>query len=43
MNPLDRALYLTSEAIAARFTFTRFALLLLAAIVGVAVMENPLP
>lgn len=40
---LSRALYLTSEAIAARFTFTRFALLLLAVIAGVGAMENPLP
>lgn len=41
MNPFDRALYLTSEAIAARFTFTRFALLLLAVIAGVGVGEIP--
>ncbi len=40
---LNRALYLTSEAIAARFTFTRFALLLLAVIAGVGAMESPLP
>lgn len=38
---LDRALYLTSEAIAARFTFTRFALLLLAVIAGVGAWEIP--
>lgn len=37
---LDRALYLTSEAIAARFTFTRFALLLLAVIAGVGAMDG---
>ena len=41
MPDLDRTLYLTSEAIAARFTFTRFALLLLAVIAGVGVMEIP--
>lgn len=40
MNPLNRALYLTSEAIAARFTFTRFALLLLAVIAGVGAMDG---
>lgn len=40
---IDRTLYLTSEAIAARFTPTRFALLLLAVIAGVGAMENPLP
>lgn len=38
---LDRALYLTSDAIAARFTFTRFALLLLAVIAGVGSLEMP--
>lgn len=38
---LDRTLYLASEAIAARFTFTRFALLLLAVIAGVGAMEIP--
>lgn len=38
----DRFLYLTSEAIAARFTFTRFALLLLAAVAGVGAMETPI-
>jgi hypothetical protein len=37
---LSRALYLTSEAIAARFTFTRFALLLLAVIAGVGAGEQ---
>lgn len=36
----SRALYLTSEAIAARFTFTRFALLLLAVIAGVGAMDG---
>lgn len=36
---MNRALYLTSEAIAARFTFTRFALLLLAVIAGVGAWE----
>lgn len=40
---MDRAVYLACEAIAARFTFTRFALLLLAVIAGVGAMENPLP
>lgn len=40
MSPIDRALYLTSEAIAARFTFTRFALLLLAVIAGVGAMDG---
>jgi hypothetical protein len=40
---LDRAFYLTSEALVARFTFTRFALLLLAVIAGVGAWENPLP
>ena len=40
---LDRALYLTSEAIAARFTFTRFALLLLAIAGWIGAWENPLP
>ena len=39
----DRALYLTSEALAARFTFTRFALLLLAVIAGVGAWGNPPP
>lgn len=38
---MNRALYLTSEALVARFTFTRFALLLLAAIAGVGAMEIP--
>lgn len=38
---LDRVLYLTSEALVARFTFTRFALLLLAAIAGVGAWEIP--
>lgn len=37
---ISRALYLTSEAIAARFTFTRFALLLLAVIAGVGAMDG---
>lgn len=37
---MNRALYLTSEAIAARMTFTRFALLLLAVIAGVGAMDG---
>lgn len=37
---LSRALYLTSEAIAARMTSTRFALLLLAVIAGVGAMDG---
>ena len=40
---MNRTLYLTSEALVARFTFTRFALLLLAVIAGVGAVENPLP
>lgn len=36
----SRALYLTSEALVARFTFTRFALLLLAVISGVGAMDG---
>lgn len=38
---ISRTLYLTSEAIAASFTFTRFALLLLAIIAGVGAWEMP--
>lgn len=38
---LSRTLYLTSEALVARFTFTRFALLLLAVIAGVGAGEIP--
>lgn len=38
---ISRALYLTSEAIAARFTFTRFALLLLAIAGWVGAWEMP--
>lgn len=37
---VDRFLYLTSEAVAARLTFTRFALLLLAVIAGVGAMDG---
>lgn len=39
---MNRALYLTSEAIAARMTPTRFALLLLAVIAGVGAWEAPI-
>lgn len=42
MNPLDHTLYLTSEALVARFTFTRFALLLLAVIAGIGAWEQPI-
>lgn len=38
---MNRALYLTSEALVARFTATRFAPLLLAVIAGVGAMEIP--